>query len=183
MWACLPLFYCLWSFLLSLNNWWNFFSLSLQLKSQEELDKRQQEVNDAVKELKAKVKWEIQSTLQDLHCSTKDELEEDAEAALGRNQSFGSQLESLKENFPFTANSASGSELADKLGSSQGHLSVSQLKSAKKTEWQMLTKVVCGPPRSFCLTLEPPSCVWYGLWGKVGSTFHSHSLMAWVNLS
>ncbi|XP_073455648.1 centriolin [Aquarana catesbeiana] len=95
-----------------------------QLKSQEELDKRQQEVNEAVKELKAKVKWEIQSTLQDLHCSTKDDLDEDAEAALERNQSFGSQLESLKENFPFTANSASASELADKLGSSQGHLSV-----------------------------------------------------------
>ncbi|XP_018420154.1 PREDICTED: centriolin [Nanorana parkeri] len=96
--------------------------LRKQLKSQEELDKRQQEVNEAVKELKAQVKREIQSTLQDLQCSAKDDLEEDAEAILEHNQSVRSELESLKENFPFTANSTSEPPLAGKLGSSQSQL-------------------------------------------------------------
>ncbi|KAM5145706.1 centriolin [Mantella aurantiaca] len=96
--------------------------LRKQLKSQEELDKRQQDVNEAVKELKAQVKREIQSTLQDLHCSAKDELVEDAEAILEHNQSLRSQLESLKENFPFTINTMSELPLMDKNRSSQGHL-------------------------------------------------------------
>ncbi|XP_072288034.1 centriolin isoform X2 [Pyxicephalus adspersus] len=92
--------------------------LQKQIKSQEDLDKRQQDVNEAVKELKAQVKKEIQNTLQDLHCSTKNELEEDTDAILEHNQSRSSQLESLKENFPFTGNFTS----EPALGSSHGLL-------------------------------------------------------------
>ncbi|XP_063792051.1 centriolin isoform X2 [Pseudophryne corroboree] len=86
-------------------------ALRKELKSQEELDKRQQEVNEAVRALKAQVKVEIQSTLQDLHCAEEDGLEEDVGDVLEQNQSLQSQLETLKENFPFSANSASQDEM------------------------------------------------------------------------
>ncbi|XP_075690697.1 centriolin isoform X2 [Rhinoderma darwinii] len=80
--------------------------LQQQLRSQEELDKRQQEVNEAVKELKAQVKLEIQSSLQELHCTEGDDLMEDVEPALEQNHSLRAQLHSLRENFPFSANPA-----------------------------------------------------------------------------
>lgn len=78
--------------------------LQTQLKSQEELDKRQQDVNEAVRELKAQVKLEIQSSLQELHCTAADELLEDVEPALEQNHSLQAQLDSLKEDYPFSAN-------------------------------------------------------------------------------
>ncbi|XP_073414953.1 centriolin isoform X2 [Dendrobates tinctorius] len=79
--------------------------LQRQLKSQEELDKRQQEVNEAVKELKAQVKLEIQNSLQEIQCSTADELLEDVEPQLER--SLRTQLDSLKEEYPFSASPSS----------------------------------------------------------------------------
>ncbi|XP_075041774.1 centriolin isoform X2 [Mixophyes fleayi] len=82
-------------------------ALRQELKSQEELDRRQLEVNEAVRELKAQVKMEIQSSLQDLHCADGDELAEDVGDVLQQNQSLQSQLDSLKENFPFSANTTS----------------------------------------------------------------------------
>ncbi|XP_066436397.1 centriolin isoform X2 [Eleutherodactylus coqui] len=78
--------------------------LQKQLKSQEELDTRQQEVNEAVRELKAQVKLEIQSSLQELHCPMTDELLEDVEPALEQNHSLQAQLDRLKEDYPFSAN-------------------------------------------------------------------------------
>ncbi|XP_077140964.1 centriolin [Ranitomeya variabilis] len=79
--------------------------LQRQLKSQEELDKRQQEVNEAVKELKAQVKLEIQNSLQEIQCSAADELLEDVEPELER--SLRTQLDSLKEEYPFSASPSS----------------------------------------------------------------------------
>ncbi|XP_068105155.1 centriolin isoform X2 [Hyperolius riggenbachi] len=102
--------------------------LRTQLKSQEDLDRRQQDVNEAVKELKAQVKREIQTTLQDLHFTAEDGLVEDVEAVLEHNPSLRSQLESLRETFPFTGNSASHPAPGDKLGSSQSHLTDEHLR-------------------------------------------------------
>ncbi|KAM4696024.1 centriolin-like [Rhinophrynus dorsalis] len=89
-------------------------ALRKQLRTQEELDKRQQEVNEAVKALKYHVKKELKNSFTDLHCAGNDLLE-DVEAVLQENESLQSQLESLKENFPFTANEASQTSDKDRL--------------------------------------------------------------------
>lgn len=86
--------------------------LQTQLRSQEDLDRRQQEVNEAVRELKAQVKLEIQSSLQELHCTAADELLEDVEPVLEQNHSLRAQLDSLKDDYPFSAN-PSRSQLLD----------------------------------------------------------------------
>ncbi|CAH2316659.1 centriolin isoform X1 [Pelobates cultripes] len=78
--------------------------LKKQLRSQEDLDQRQQDVNEAVRVLKAQVKMEIQNSLKDFRCTEDQELLEDVDAVLEEKESMKSQLENLKENFPFTAN-------------------------------------------------------------------------------
>ncbi|KAM9324252.1 centriolin [Gastrophryne carolinensis] len=102
-----------------------------QLRSQEELDQRQQEVNDAVKELKAQVKREIQTTLQDLHSVAVADQFEDVALILEQKQSRRSELESLKENFPFTANCTSIPTLLDNRGVTHGHLTVRKFPCCK----------------------------------------------------
>ncbi|XP_075188516.1 centriolin-like [Anomaloglossus baeobatrachus] len=77
--------------------------LQKQLKSQEELDRCQQEVNEAVKELKARVKLEIQSSLQGLQCSAAAELPEDMEP----DHSLRARLDRLQEDYPFCARPSS----------------------------------------------------------------------------
>ncbi|MEE6505076.1 hypothetical protein FKM82_005434 [Ascaphus truei] len=96
--------------------------LRKQLKSQEELHKRQQEVNEAVRTLKTQVKMEIQSSLKDFNCSDHRGLLENVEAVLEEKESLKSQLESLKENFPFTANEASKPSCKQMLGMSKAHV-------------------------------------------------------------
>ncbi|XP_073496917.1 centriolin isoform X2 [Phyllobates terribilis] len=81
--------------------------LQRQLKSQEELDKRQQEVNEAVKELKAQVKLEIQSSLQEIQCTAADELLEDVEPEPELEHSLRAQLDRLKEEYPFSTSKSS----------------------------------------------------------------------------
>ncbi|KAM8934304.1 centriolin [Pelodytes ibericus] len=93
-----------------------YTALQKQLKSQEELDQRQQDVNEAVRVLKAQVKVEIQSSLKDFRCTDEQELLEDVDEILERKESLKSQLESLKENFPFTANTTSPQSFKDQLG-------------------------------------------------------------------
>ncbi|KAM3911358.1 centriolin isoform 1-T2 [Leptodactylus fuscus] len=80
--------------------------LQRQLKSQEELDRRQQEVNEAVKELKAQVKLEIRSSLREIQSTAADQMPEDIEPILQHNLSLRAQLERLQDDDPFSANSA-----------------------------------------------------------------------------
>ncbi|XP_053328761.1 centriolin isoform X2 [Spea bombifrons] len=89
--------------------------LQKQLKSQEELDQRQQDVNEAVRALKAQVKMEIQSSLTGFCRPDEQELAEDVDGVLEDNESLRAQLESLKENFPFTANEALKPSLRGKI--------------------------------------------------------------------
>ncbi|KAG8447548.1 hypothetical protein GDO86_014884 [Hymenochirus boettgeri] len=82
----------------------------------------QEEVKEAMKVLKVQVKNEIESSLKDLRCAEEHSLLEDAEAALEENQSLQCQLESLKENFPFTANDASALPYKDTSGTDKVHV-------------------------------------------------------------
>ncbi|KAE8582478.1 hypothetical protein XENTR_v10020136 [Xenopus tropicalis] len=92
-----------------------------QLKTQEEVDKRQQEVREAMRALKTQVKNEIESGLRDLRCVEERELLGDVEAE--SNRSLHSRLESLKENFPFSANeTASQPPHTDRAGRGKDHM-------------------------------------------------------------
>ncbi|KAM4664596.1 centriolin [Discoglossus pictus] len=81
--------------------------LKKQLKSQEELERRQEEINEAMRAVKTQVKLEIQNSLKDFQVVDPHRLLDDVEAVLGANDTLQSQLESLKENFPFSENEAS----------------------------------------------------------------------------
>ncbi|XP_041428317.1 centriolin isoform X2 [Xenopus laevis] len=88
-----------------------------QLKTQEEVDKRQQEVREAMSALKVQVKNEIESSLKDLRCL--EEHESFGEVEAEANQSLKSQLESLKENFPFSNETAA---YKDRAGRAKDHV-------------------------------------------------------------
>ncbi|XP_030063428.1 centriolin isoform X2 [Microcaecilia unicolor] len=87
-------------------------------KRQEELEKRQQEINRAVKALKSEVKDELRSSLKD-YDQPQQMLLEDIEAVFEEQENLQSELESLKENFPFTSNEGKLSVFENKLGFSK----------------------------------------------------------------
>nr|XP_033817320.1 centriolin isoform X2 [Geotrypetes seraphini] len=87
-------------------------------KRQEELEKRQQEINRIVKALKSEVKNELRSSLKD-YDQPQQALLEDIEAVFEEQENLQSELESLKENFPFTANEEKLSVFTNKLSFSK----------------------------------------------------------------
>lgn len=85
-----------------------YLELRKQMANQKDLERRQMEISDAMRTLKCEVKDEIRTSLKNLN-QFLPELPEDLTAVLERNENLG-ELESLKENFPFTMNDRSFEE-------------------------------------------------------------------------
>ncbi|KAK7802512.1 hypothetical protein U0070_018251, partial [Myodes glareolus] len=79
-----------------------YLELKKQMANQKDLERRQMEISDAMRTLKSEVKDEIRTSLKNLN-QFLPELPADLAAILERNENLG-ELESLKENFPFTTN-------------------------------------------------------------------------------
>ncbi|KAM5332187.1 centriolin isoform 2-T3 [Glossophaga mutica] len=80
-----------------------YTELKKQMANQNDLERRQMEISEAMRTLKSEVKDEIRTSLKSLN-QFLPELPPDLEAVLERNENLGGGLESLKENFPFTVN-------------------------------------------------------------------------------
>uniref|UniRef100_H0X846 Centriolin n=1 Tax=Otolemur garnettii TaxID=30611 RepID=H0X846_OTOGA len=78
-----------------------YTELKKQMENQKDLERRQMEISDAMRTLKSEVKDEIRTSLKNLNQFV-PELPTDLEAILERNENLEGELESLKENFPFT---------------------------------------------------------------------------------
>uniref|UniRef100_F6ZDV7 Centriolin n=1 Tax=Callithrix jacchus TaxID=9483 RepID=F6ZDV7_CALJA len=98
---------------------YEYTELKKQMANQKDLERRQMEISDAMRTLKSEVKDEIRTSLKNLN-QFLPELPADLEAILERNENLG-ELESLKENFPFTMNEG---PLEEKLNFSQVHIMV-----------------------------------------------------------
>ncbi|XP_014382169.1 centriolin isoform X3 [Alligator sinensis] len=99
----------------------DYLDLKAQIQTQEDLEKRQQEIKDAVKMLKLEVKDEIRTGLKSSSPSPPellDELEADFEVKEG----LQCELEDLKENFPFASNEERQLLFEEKLNLSKVHL-------------------------------------------------------------
>ncbi|KAL1785573.1 centriolin isoform X1, partial [Sigmodon hispidus] len=79
-----------------------YLELKKQMANQKDLERRQMEISDAMRTLKSEVKDEIRTSLKNLN-QFLPELPADLAAILERNENLG-ELESVKENFPFTTN-------------------------------------------------------------------------------
>ncbi|XP_052038255.1 centriolin isoform X3 [Apodemus sylvaticus] len=79
-----------------------YLELKKQVANQKDLERRQLEVSDAMRTLKSEVKDEIRTSLRNLN-QFLPELPADLTAIWERNENLR-ELESLKENFPFTTN-------------------------------------------------------------------------------
>ncbi|XP_029392326.1 centriolin isoform X5 [Mus pahari] len=77
-----------------------YLELKKQVANQKDLERRQMEVSDAMRTLKSEVKDEIRTSLRNLN-QFLPELPADVASILERNEKLR-ELESLKENFPFT---------------------------------------------------------------------------------
>ncbi|XP_050782617.1 centriolin isoform X4 [Gopherus flavomarginatus] len=78
----------------------DYLDLKSQIKTQEDLEKRQKEIKDAVKMLKLVVKDEMRTGLKDVSLSS-PELLDDLEAVFEAKECLECELENLRENFPF----------------------------------------------------------------------------------
>ncbi|XP_021566921.1 centriolin [Carlito syrichta] len=95
-----------------------YVELKRQMANQKDLERRQMEISDAMRALKSEVKDEIRTSLKNLNQFV-PELPADLEAILERNENLEGELESLKENFPFTTNER---PFEEKLNFSQVHI-------------------------------------------------------------
>ncbi|XP_063492107.1 centriolin isoform X9 [Symphalangus syndactylus] len=91
---------------------------NLLMANQKDLERRQMEISDAMRTLKSEVKDEIRTSLKNLN-QFLPELPADLEAILERNKNLEGELESLKENLPFTMNEG---PFEEKLNFSQVHI-------------------------------------------------------------
>ncbi|KAK2120249.1 hypothetical protein P7K49_001635 [Saguinus oedipus] len=96
---------------------YEYMELKKQMANQKDLERRQMEISDAMRTLKSEVKDEIRTSLKNLN-QFLPEVPADLEAILERKENLG-ELESLKENFPFTMNEG---PLEEKLNFSQVHI-------------------------------------------------------------
>ncbi|CAK6433678.1 unnamed protein product [Pipistrellus nathusii] len=96
-----------------------YTELKKQVANQNDLERRQMEISEAMKTLKSEVKDEIRTSLKNFNPFI-PELPPDLEAILERNENLGG-LESIKENFPFTM-SERPSPLEEKPNFSQVHI-------------------------------------------------------------
>ncbi|XP_036117008.1 centriolin isoform X2 [Molossus molossus] len=97
-----------------------YTELKKQMANQNDLERRQMEISEAMRALKSEVKDEIRTSLKSLN-QFLPELPADLEAMLERNENLVGGLESLKENFPFTM-SERPSPLEEKPNFSQVHI-------------------------------------------------------------
>ncbi|XP_012519868.1 PREDICTED: centriolin [Propithecus coquereli] len=95
-----------------------YAELKKQMANQKDLERRQMEISDAMRTLKCEVKDEIRTSLKNLN-QFLPELPADIEAIWERNENLEGELESLKENFPFTMN---GRTFEEKLSFPQVHI-------------------------------------------------------------
>ncbi|XP_063644444.1 centriolin isoform X14 [Pan troglodytes] len=91
---------------------------NLLMANQKDLERRQMEISDAMRTLKSEVKDEIRTSLKNLN-QFLPELPADLEAILERKENLEGELESLKENLPFTMNEG---PFEEKLNFSQVHI-------------------------------------------------------------
>uniref|UniRef100_A0A2I3HCL6 Centriolin n=1 Tax=Nomascus leucogenys TaxID=61853 RepID=A0A2I3HCL6_NOMLE len=96
---------------------YEYMELKKQMANQKDLERRQMEISDAMRTLKSEVKDEIRTSLKNLN-QFLPELPADLEAILERNKNLEGELESLKENLPFTMNEG---PFEEKLNFSQVH--------------------------------------------------------------
>ncbi|XP_065428151.1 centriolin isoform X4 [Chrysemys picta bellii] len=99
----------------------DYLDLKSQIKTQEDLEKRQKEIKDAVKMLKLEVKDEIRIGLKDVSQSP-PELLDDLEAVFEAKECLECELENLKENFPFAASEKRQLSFEEKRDLSKVHL-------------------------------------------------------------
>ncbi|XP_054357241.1 centriolin isoform X10 [Pongo pygmaeus] len=97
---------------------YEYTELKKQMANQKDLERRQMEISDAMRTLKSEVKDEIRTSLKNLN-QFLPELPADLEAILERNENLEGELESLKENLPFTMNEG---PFEEKLNFSQVHI-------------------------------------------------------------
>ncbi|XP_063492113.1 centriolin isoform X13 [Symphalangus syndactylus] len=97
---------------------YEYTELKKQMANQKDLERRQMEISDAMRTLKSEVKDEIRTSLKNLN-QFLPELPADLEAILERNKNLEGELESLKENLPFTMNEG---PFEEKLNFSQVHI-------------------------------------------------------------
>ncbi|XP_061459570.1 centriolin isoform X2 [Rhineura floridana] len=110
-----------------------YMQLKSQMKSQENLEKEQKEMKGTVKSLKLEVKDKMRTGLKDLSQSP-PKLLEHLEAAFEANGRPQSDLESLKENYPFTDNEARMLCLDEKLDLSKVHITDEQWRGKARRE-------------------------------------------------
>uniref|UniRef100_A0A7M4ESE9 Centriolin n=1 Tax=Crocodylus porosus TaxID=8502 RepID=A0A7M4ESE9_CROPO len=99
----------------------DYLDLKAQIQTQEDLEKRQQEIKDAVKMLKLEVKDEIRTGLKSSSPSP-PELLDNLEADFEVKEGLQCELEDLKENFPFASNEEKQLLFEEKLNLSKVHL-------------------------------------------------------------
>ncbi|XP_029141667.1 centriolin [Protobothrops mucrosquamatus] len=107
--------------------------LKSQVKNQEELEKQQKELKGTVKLVRLEVKDKMRNGLKDLSQSP-PELLEDRDANLEVKARLWSDLESLKENYPFTENKARMPYWDEKLDLSKVHITDEQWRGKVRRE-------------------------------------------------
>lgn len=100
---------------------YDYLELKKQLKNQKDLDQQQKEINAAMKQLKLEVKSELRTGLKKFNQSLPESLE-DLEAIFEKTETLENELESLKENFPFSTNEEGQYSFEEKLNLSKVHI-------------------------------------------------------------
>ncbi|XP_053137801.1 centriolin isoform X2 [Hemicordylus capensis] len=112
-----------------------YLALKAQMKSQEDLEKQQREIREAVKMLKLEVKDRLRTGLKDLSQSPPEPLEEEEEGTMSQaSDSLQREWESLKENDPFAANEARMLCFEEKLDLSRVHITDEQWRGKARRE-------------------------------------------------
>ncbi|XP_034272524.1 centriolin isoform X3 [Pantherophis guttatus] len=110
-----------------------YAQLKSQVKNQEDLEKQQKELKGTVKLVRLEVKDKMRNGLKDLSQSP-PELLEDREAELERKARLWSDVESLKENYPFTENKTRMLFWDEKLDLSKVHITDEQWRGKARRE-------------------------------------------------
>ncbi|XP_044520199.1 centriolin [Gracilinanus agilis] len=97
-----------------------YLEVQKQLKNQKDLEQRHKEISEAMKLLKYEVKSELKTSLKDFNQSHAESFE-DLETVIKKAETLESELESLKENFPFSTNECQYS-FEEKLNLSKVHI-------------------------------------------------------------
>ncbi|XP_074149038.1 centriolin isoform X6 [Sminthopsis crassicaudata] len=100
---------------------YDYLELKKQLKNQKDLDQQHKEIDAAMKQLKLEVKSELRTGLKNFSQSLPESLE-DLEAIFENADTLENELESLKENFPFSTNEEQQHSFEEKLNLSKVHI-------------------------------------------------------------